>query len=83
MYQPGSTIVCHRLLAADGFCLFLQGNVPRAGVSGSLVKERLNDLIVHGCSDCGSVPLSGNNNPDEMGVLTSNYVTVAERDGLW
>ena len=51
----------------------MQGNVPNGGVNG-LIKARIGDLNTHGCLHCGSLPLSGDNNPDEMGILTSNFV---------
>ena len=52
----------------------MQGKVPSGGVNASTIIARLGDLDWHGCSGCGSVPLSGDNNPDEMGILTINYV---------
>ena len=63
-------------------CLFLQGNIRSSGVNGSTIKQRLNDLRYHGCRVCGSVPISGNNDPYYMGYLTSNYVTGGSCDGI-
>ena len=63
-------------------CLFLQGNVPPTGVNGSTIKKRLGDLRDHGCRKCGSVPLSGDNDPGKMGILVSNYVTQGACDGV-
>lgn len=75
-------IACRTLNGGTGICLFLQGNVPAAGVNGSVVKARIADLNNHGCWFCGSVPLSGNNDPAETGILTSNYVLHAGCNGV-
>lgn len=55
--------------------MFVQGNVPAAGVNGSVIKARAGNLVEHGCAVCGSVPLARDNEPEEMGELTSNYVS--------
>ena len=57
-------------------CLFLQGDLPigTVNVNGSVIKARISDLKNHGCKSCGSVPLSGNNDPRAAGILTANYV---------
>lgn len=69
--------------AGGGFCVFLQGNVPETGVSGEVVRERMEDLVRHGCQECGSVPLSGDNNPHREGILTVNWVSWTDGcDGL-
>ena len=60
--------------AVGGICLFVQGNVTSQGISGRILKERISDLAYHGCNYCGSVPISGDNNPDKAGLLTANYV---------
>ena len=83
-YLAGQHIVCIEYRVVGGsICLFLQGNVPTAGVSGSLVIRKLNEIYCHGCEACGSVPLSdGDNNPNTMGELTMNYVWHAGCNGL-
>ena len=63
-------------------CLFMQGNVPYDGVNGTIIKERIIDLFNHECNVCGSVPLSGDNNSDEMGILTSNSISEGSCDGV-
>ena len=65
-----------------GVCLFLQGNVSENGVSGAVLKARMSDLAYHGCRFCGSVPVSGDNDPRSAGVLTANYVHYPVCDGL-
>lgn len=67
---------------AGSMCLFMQGNVPALGIPGIVIKERLGDLVEHGCTSCGSVPLSGNNEPDELGILTVNYVAEPQCRGV-
>ena len=56
--------------------------MPGAGVSGAVVKQRVAELVAHECVYCGSVPLSGNNNPGVMGILTSNFVTGTVCNGV-
>ena len=34
----------------------------------------MGELYAHGCGACGSVPIADDNNPDEEGILTINYV---------
>ncbi|MCJ1452474.1 hypothetical protein MMC28_002817 [Mycoblastus sanguinarius] len=77
IYYSGQTIACMTTSAwfRGSICVFLQGNVPEAGVNGSIVMTRVHDLYNAACGVCGSVPLSGNNNPDEQGWLTVNYVS--------
>ncbi|MCJ1258911.1 hypothetical protein MMC24_006745 [Lignoscripta atroalba] len=75
-------IACRPEEAGSGICLFMQGNVPAAGINGSVLKTRIIDLYNHECLYCGSVPLSGDNNPVEMGILTSNYVSQAACIGV-
>lgn len=68
--------------AVGGICLFFQGSIPQEGISGAVLKARISDLTYHGCRYCGSVPVSGDNNPGKAGILTSNYVLVPVCDGL-
>lgn len=76
LYMAGQHIAC--LDAYDGgICLFMEGNVPKGGVRGSVIIERLWDLKMHKCRWCGGVPISGDNDPGEMGVLKSDWVRVA------
>lgn len=77
LYKAGNPpwIACQPLPKGGAICLFLQGNVPAQGVTGKVLQDRMGDLVNHGCGGCGSVPLSGNNDPDEMGVLTANFIS--------
>ena len=68
--------------AAGSLCMFTQGNVPETGVDGATIGRRIHDLNYHGCKKCGSVPLSGDNNPHAMGILTVNYVTSKACNGI-
>lgn len=52
----------------------MQGNVPVDGIRGYKLCGPLRELVEHGCRVCGSVPLSGDNVPEEMGVMTANFV---------
>ena len=48
--------------------------MPASGVTGALIKRKLQELSGHGCLVCGSVPLSGDNDPGSRGILTVNYI---------
>lgn len=77
IYLPNDHIVCLPLGASflGGICAFTQGKmVTSTGVSGATIKRKLQELSEHGCTTCGSVPLSGDNDPDSQGILTVNYV---------
>lgn len=80
----GDNIACvqNANYAAGSICMFAQGNVPVDGVDGATIGKRISDLNYHGCEFCGSVPLSGDNNPDAMGILTVNYVYHKGCNGL-
>jgi len=80
----GENIACveNAVYAAGSICMFLQGNVPETGIDGYTIAQRISDLNYHGCTVCGSVPTSGDNNPDAMGILTVNYVTSKGCNGL-
>ena len=85
IYLPNDRIVClptgQSLLG--GICAFAQGsNVPATGVTGALVKRKLRELSDHGCRVCGSVPLSGDNDPLRHGILTVNYISKLACRGL-
>lgn len=73
VYYYGQDVACH---PASGVCMTIAGPVRRGEVSvtGSTLIARAGDLNSHGCWYCGSVPLSGNNNPNDAGVLEVNYV---------
>ncbi|KAJ5394693.1 hypothetical protein N7509_000246 [Penicillium cosmopolitanum] len=73
-YFNGQRIACWKAGAGDGLCAFLQGT---GGIQGSLIPELVQDLVNHGCTRCGSVPVffnSGDNNINDHGELTINYV---------
>ena len=84
IFHKHRQIACGRNLdwLVGGVCLFLQGNVTEKGVSGATLKARISDLAHHGCRYCGSVPVSGDNDPRSAGVLTSNYVHYPVCDDL-
>ena len=55
----------------------MEGDVTRGmgPINGSTIIARAGDLNSHGCWYCGSVPLSGDNKPAELGILVANYVS--------
>lgn len=81
VYYLEDHIFCVKAIIG-GICLFTQGNVPKEGVTGAAIETALGYLVQHGCKQCGSVPLSGNNDPSEKGILTINYVFQGVCDGV-
>ena len=78
--RPGQKyIACD---AAAKICMSLSGNYPPEGVSGLTLATRVGELNSHGCWYCGSVPLSGNNNPKDMGTLKINIASPPYCDGV-
>ncbi|KAL8842820.1 MAG: hypothetical protein Q9176_002456 [Flavoplaca citrina] len=78
LFFKGEHIICARNLhwLVGSICVFLQGDhVPASGVPGFIIKRLVHHLVFHGCKFCGSIPVSEDNNPYRLGVLTSNYVT--------
>ena len=82
VYYAGGDPFDIACIKSKSICLFLEGNVPVTGVNGSTIKKRLGELRDHGCRVCGSVPLSGDNNPRRMGILVANFVTRGACDGV-
>ena len=75
IWAPGKHIVClPQEILIGGICAFTQGNVAPLGITGDMIRRKLLELKHHGCLECGSVPLSDDNNPDTAGVLTINWV---------
>lgn len=56
-----------------GFCVTLEGPIPAEGVSGKLMKAKMQQLLDHKCWACGKVPFADSNDPDEMGSLVVNW----------
>ena len=75
IWAPGKHIIClPQEVSTGGICVFTQGNVTPLGISGDLIRRKLIELEHHGCLECGSVPLSDDNNPYTAGILTVNWV---------
>ena len=90
IYGSGAHIACIGVkdelsTHVGAFCLFMQGDnahgiyepitgFQATGIEGSLIKSKTLELYQHRCRACGSVPISNNNDPNEQGILTINYV---------
>lgn len=88
-YYAGQDIACMKhsvypspIITWGFYCGFMQGNVPAEGVDGALILLKMQQMIEHHCLGCGSVPFSGDNDPNTLGVLTVNYVRQSECEGL-
>ena len=64
-------MICSRTLGAGWVCIFWQN-----GASGTLIDglQHVDNLVHHGCKNCGSDPTEPGNNV-KQGELTSNFVT--------
>ena len=83
IWAPGKHILClPQEISIGGICVFTQGNVAPLGITGDVTRQKLLELKQHGCRECGSVPLSDDNNPDTSGILTVNWVTTGVCWGL-
>lgn len=71
-YKDGEHIACAGTSLSASICAFLQKS---SGAQGATLKLAAQDLINHGCGNCGSAPLNRNNNDISLGELTFNYVT--------
>lgn len=72
-YNNGEQIIC----GSQGICVFAQES---GGLPASSVPLLIQDLQGHGCKVCGSIPLffpDGDNNEDDFGFLTVNFVSHA------
>ena len=77
VYPPGRQIICKPNIGRPnlpwgGFCVFTQD--ATSGVNGTVIKQKLDQLVGHECAECGSVPLADDNNPATEGILTVNAV---------
>lgn len=83
VYMPGQSIACFYDGWSGFYCAFVQGKrAPRGGVYGVLLKEKMRQLVEHGCRGCGSVPLAADNESRTSGLLTVNFVMLAPCTGL-
>ena len=48
-----------------------------------VVLQRINDLYPHMCQVCGSVPISWDNDPDEMEILACIYIRNTPCNGVY
>ena len=84
VYGPGAQIACASVtprigpipLGTNAYCAFTKGeNVPAAGINGSLIKEKMNELRAYGCFACGSVAIAESGDPVEEGLFKIDYVS--------
>ena len=88
-YYAGQDIACmvhhiypHPWLRWGFYCAFMQGNIPADGFDGAEIQLKMQQMIEHHCLGCGSVPFSDDNDPNILGILTVNYVSESECEGL-
>ena len=88
-YYAGQNIACmkHHVypnpwITWGFYCAFMQGNISAGGEDGAEIQLKMQQMIEHGCLGCGSVPISADNDPQKLGILTVNYVRESECEGL-
>ena len=83
VYGPGVQIACASVtprygpipLGTTAYCAFTAGeNVPAAGINGSLIKLKMNELLAYGCFACGSVAIADSGDPAEEGLFKIDNV---------
>lgn len=82
IYGPGVQIACDTVtiafppLGTFAFCASTAGgNVPAAGINGSLIKQKMEELRTYGCFACGSVAIAESGDPVEKGVFKIDFVS--------
>ena len=81
-YTASQKIAC-KALNGGYVCVSLQGsNAPSQGVGGQILLDKMQALIDNGCTGCGSIPLSEDNNLNTMGTLAVEYVSQSDCVGL-
>ncbi len=84
VYGPGIQIACASItprigpipLGTTAYCAFTAGeNVPAAGINGSLIKQKMNELLAYGCFACGSVAIADSGDPAEEGLFKIDHVS--------
>lgn len=70
IYFPGVQIACATVtillppLGTNSYCAYTAGhtagedNIPAAGINGSVIKGKMDELRIHGCFACGSVMMA-------------------------
>ena len=88
-YYTGQDIACmkhhiypHPVFTWGFYCAFMEGNIPAEGFDGAAIQLKMQQMIEHHCLGCGSVPFSPDNDPNTLGILTVNYVSESECEGL-
>lgn len=88
-YYAGQDIACMKhhvypnpVVTWGFYCALMQGNIPAEGVDGAELLLKMQQMIEHHCLGCGSVPFSSDNDPNILGILTVNYVSQSECEGL-
>ena len=81
VYGPGVQIACATVtillppLGTNAYCAYTKGiHVPEAGINGSLIKRRMEDLRTRGCFACGKTAVADNGNLNDEGVFVIDYV---------
>ena len=86
IYGPGVQIACATLtipffpFGPMAYCAYTGGtNPPAAGINGSVIKQKMEELRKHGCFACGYTAIAPSGDPSEQGVFGIDYFPA---DGL-
>jgi hypothetical protein len=73
-YKETDEIVCRDFKTTGQVCAFIEG---APGASGLTVLQKLQDILDHGCNQCGATPLQPGNDVSKGGQLKVDYVTTS------
>ena len=81
IYGPGVQIACATMTIHDSpfgpkaYCAYTGGmNVPVAGITGSVIKQKIEELRKHGCFACGYTAIAPSGDPIEQGLFGIDYI---------
>ena len=81
VYGPGAQIACATVtillppLGTNAYCAYTRDAfVPPAGINGSVIKQRMEDLRSQGCFACGYVPIAESGVTSDGGMFIIDYV---------
>ena len=81
VYGPGVQIACATVtillppLGTNAYCAYTRGaHVSPAGINGSVIKQRMEDLQSQGCFACGYVPIAESGIRRDEGMFVIDYV---------
>ena len=79
IYSPGAQIACATVtillppLGTNAYCAYTKG-ITTAGINGSVIKQKMEQLRVHGCFACGDTAIADSGDASQKGVFVIDYI---------